>query len=52
MLDIRRRLRSLAAREGADPWFILPVCAAMVADAATTLAFQAAPTAVIIPVIR
>jgi len=40
MLDIRRRLASWSERDGADPWFVLPVCVALVADAAITLALQ------------
>jgi len=40
MLNLRGRFEGLAARPGADPWFALPVCAALVADAAITLALQ------------
>jgi hypothetical protein len=40
VLRIRKQLATWATRDGADPWFMLPVCAAMVADATITLALQ------------
>jgi len=43
----KRALQRILAREGADPWFALPVGAAMVLDAAVSLASQEMGTFII-----
>lgn len=47
MTTWKRALQRILAREGADPWFALPVGAAMVLDAAVSLASQEMGTFII-----